>query len=423
MDCYYPARLIYNGTATSYLQDTTAGLPVVLQETVGASTPSSYFYSLGSTSPLLQTTASGIVAWYHRDGLGSMRVMSDSTGSTLNTATYSAFGTTTAQTGTTSNSHLFAGEQIDPTGLSFNRARYYDSTTGRFTQRDTFFGSATSPQSLNRFAYVQNNPTGLVDPDGNAPHKWCQTEDDSGDCPSDGSGGGQSGTCADPTYAQTYPEECGGAKSDPGDSAPDNKMPAAPKGDPGPAPDNKMPSPVAKPACQQQPNNCRNCRIEIRIKNSHLLIVFTGAELVPTPNGKAVFEGYPVGYPQIIEATERSYDSRDDLAGWSLWVGETEPGSQSNLVLLDGPQACAKEELLRASVFEINNWQKRYYIDRRNSNTTARTLLHDAGIQEQLPPGAGSMLTIGWNRYMMGKYLDYILPGTGDTNIRIDTSP
>ena len=380
MGYYYLAKVTYNGTATSYLQDT-----VVLQETIGAGTPSSYFYSLGSTSPLLQTTASGTTAWYHRDGLGSMRVMSDSTGSTLNTATYSAFGTTTAQTGTTPNSHLFAGEQLDPTGLSFNRARYYDPTTGRFTQHDTFFGSMGMPQSLNRFAYVQNNPTGLVDPDGNAPHKWCQTEDDSGDCPSDGSGGGQSGTCADPTYAQTYPEECGTAQG--GGSGSQGGGRNAGEGDPGAAPDNKMPPPVTKPGCQQQPEGCPSCRIEIRIDHFHLFLVFTGAKLVSVDSSRrAVFEGGPGGAHNdgYIKAGERSYEAKDDIANWgNISPKLTDGQAGGSHIIAEGPSICSKEQALYDAAKLIVSWEIPYVMDLRNSNSVVRTLLHNSNLPKE----------------------------------------
>jgi RHS repeat-associated protein len=37
---------------------------------------------------------------------------------------------------------VFAGEQLDPTGLYYNQARYYDPKVGRFTQPDTYKGNA-----------------------------------------------------------------------------------------------------------------------------------------------------------------------------------------------------------------------------------------------------------------------------------------
>ena len=45
-------------------------------------------------------------------------------------------------------------------------ARYYDPLTGRFTTRDTVYGSLSDPQSQNRYVYCRNNPQKFVDPDG-----------------------------------------------------------------------------------------------------------------------------------------------------------------------------------------------------------------------------------------------------------------
>src|SRR5437868_4625719 len=48
---------------------------------------------------------------------------------------------------------------------------YYSSTQGRFTSADTFPGSLTDPQSLNRYSYVVNNPLNLNDPTGHESQK------------------------------------------------------------------------------------------------------------------------------------------------------------------------------------------------------------------------------------------------------------
>jgi RHS repeat-associated protein len=49
------------------------------------------------------------------------------------------------------------------------RARSYQPQAGRFTQRDTYGGDPTRPQSLNRFTYVENNPSNRIDPSGHNP--------------------------------------------------------------------------------------------------------------------------------------------------------------------------------------------------------------------------------------------------------------
>jgi RHS repeat-associated protein len=78
---------------------------------------------------------------------------------------YDAFGSVRTHTGA-STEWSYTGEQNDPTGVEYLRARYYDPTIGRFLSRDLFAGLVQVPQSLNRYAYVLNNPLRWVDPWG-----------------------------------------------------------------------------------------------------------------------------------------------------------------------------------------------------------------------------------------------------------------
>src|SRR5262249_13679342 len=57
-------------------------------------------------------------------------------------------------------------ERDNETGLDFAQARYFSNTQGRFTSPDIFFGRKTNPQTLNRYAYVLNNPLKWTDPTG-----------------------------------------------------------------------------------------------------------------------------------------------------------------------------------------------------------------------------------------------------------------
>jgi RHS repeat-associated protein len=191
----------YNGAITNYLQDAASGAAVVLQEQSGSNV-SSYMYELGSTTPLFQTNSqkTGGV-WYHSDELGSVRALTDSSsGAVVNSYNFDAFGNTTAKTEGTTNSHLFAGEQQDATGLYFNRARYYNSTLGRFVSRDTFAGNSSNPTTLNRFIYGGDNGVLTIDPSG---HFGCEHWDgasegvSAGDCGGAGDGDGMVATSAE----------------------------------------------------------------------------------------------------------------------------------------------------------------------------------------------------------------------------------
>ena len=61
----------------------------------------------------------------------------------------------------------FTGEQVDQElGLQYLRSRYYDWEQGRFINKDVWPGSKLASQSLNKYAYANNNPVVTVDPSG-----------------------------------------------------------------------------------------------------------------------------------------------------------------------------------------------------------------------------------------------------------------
>ncbi len=69
--------------------------------------------------------------------------------------------------GTTPTTYRYTGQRQEAAlGLYFYNARWYDPALGRFTQPDTIVPEPGNPQSLNRFAYVRNNPLRYVDPSG-----------------------------------------------------------------------------------------------------------------------------------------------------------------------------------------------------------------------------------------------------------------
>jgi RHS repeat-associated protein len=74
-------------------------------------------------------------------------------------------GTQTTVPGVTSIK--FTGKERDAeTGLDYFGARYNSSSMGRFMSPDPLGGSLADPQSLNRYAYVLNNPLRFTDPTG-----------------------------------------------------------------------------------------------------------------------------------------------------------------------------------------------------------------------------------------------------------------
>lgn len=89
---------------------------------------------------------------------------------------------------------VFTGKERDAvTGLDYFGARYYSGAQGRFTSPDEFQGGIvdpftgqqvgqpgplpyadiTDPQTLNKYAYVLNNPLRYTDPDGHCISDVC----------------------------------------------------------------------------------------------------------------------------------------------------------------------------------------------------------------------------------------------------------
>jgi len=101
------------------------------------------------------------------DGHGSVRALTDSTGAVTDTYDYDAFGNLLHSTGTTPNNYLYSGEQFDrDLGFYYNRARYLNTSTGRFLSADTYEGNDQDPRTLHRYLYVSNDPIDSVDPSG-----------------------------------------------------------------------------------------------------------------------------------------------------------------------------------------------------------------------------------------------------------------
>jgi RHS repeat-associated protein len=97
-----------------------------------------------------------------------VRALTDATGAVTDTYDYDAFGnlihSSTTLPSPTLNNYLFAGEQFDPDlGLYYNRARYLNTSTGRFWNMDTFEGYDDDPPSLHKYLYAEADPVDNVD--------------------------------------------------------------------------------------------------------------------------------------------------------------------------------------------------------------------------------------------------------------------
>ena len=109
----------------------------------------------------------GQIEYYHNDYLGNVVVKTDNEADIVWKADYEPFGDTFNEQG--SNEFRFTGKELDNTGLHYFGTRYYDKETGRFISADSVEGDIEKPQTLNRYAYVLNNPLKYNDPSGNVP--------------------------------------------------------------------------------------------------------------------------------------------------------------------------------------------------------------------------------------------------------------
>jgi RHS repeat-associated protein len=79
------------------------------------------------------------------------------------------FGQADVSIETVENNLRFPGQYFDlETGLHYNWHRYYDPETGRYLTPDPI-GLA---EGMNLYAYVQNDPVNLIDPEGLSPAGW-----------------------------------------------------------------------------------------------------------------------------------------------------------------------------------------------------------------------------------------------------------
>jgi RHS repeat-associated protein len=109
--------------------------------------------------------------YVHSDAQGSPQVVTDDSGAVVASLRHGPFGERVAERGDASSLGSrsdFTGHDLDEeTGLVNMGGRLYDARLGRFMQADppgmeSLYGS----RGLNRYTYVFNNPTNLVDPSG-----------------------------------------------------------------------------------------------------------------------------------------------------------------------------------------------------------------------------------------------------------------
>ena len=101
--------------------------------------------------------------YYTKDHLGSIREMTDASGTVLARYDYDSWGRSTTMINTNKPDFNFTGlYRHSKSNLDFATYRAYDPDLGRWLSRDPIAENA----GTNLYRYVRNNPTGLVDPKG-----------------------------------------------------------------------------------------------------------------------------------------------------------------------------------------------------------------------------------------------------------------
>ncbi len=177
-----------DGTTTKFLYD---GINILADLDGSGAITKEYTQGLGIDS-LIKATDGENPEYYHSDALGSTRVITNANGNTVKTYDYDAWGKVTNETGLSENEYTYTARRVeDELNLMYYRARFYDTETGRFLQKDPLTGGpddpricyktniysffdrvitesikSLDPHNTNRYVYCRNNPINYTDPLG-----------------------------------------------------------------------------------------------------------------------------------------------------------------------------------------------------------------------------------------------------------------
>lgn len=160
---YYPdgrrlSRTDTTGTITKYFYD---GLDTIA-ELNSSNTTVARYTSGGGIDNWISMERGGSSYFYHKDDLGSIRSLTDSSEVVQATYGYDVFGVIKSETGAITNPYRYTGREWNSeTGLYYYRARYYQPEVGRFMTKDP-----TAEMGENPYLYVENDPVSFVDPLG-----------------------------------------------------------------------------------------------------------------------------------------------------------------------------------------------------------------------------------------------------------------
>ena len=151
-------RETMNGNPTTFTMDLNAGLTQALSD--GTKT---YIYGNGRIAKAAGTGTE----YFLGDALGSVRQMTQGSGTLTYAKAYDPYGVVTTTSGASQTAYGYTSEYTSQ-GLVYLRARMYAPNAGRFLTRDTWVGEYNRPLSLNKWMYTEGNPVNYVDPSGHS---------------------------------------------------------------------------------------------------------------------------------------------------------------------------------------------------------------------------------------------------------------
>ena len=123
-------------------------------------------------------TGTAQTSYIHADHLGSTNVVTNASGTVVQTLDYYPYGSPKINTGVAGpdSQRKYIGQYYDATGLSYMNARYYSPAQGQFISQDPVFweigltqdgrNALANRQTVHAYAYSADNPITNKDPSG-----------------------------------------------------------------------------------------------------------------------------------------------------------------------------------------------------------------------------------------------------------------
>src|SRR5262249_22978330 len=157
-----------NASGTTVTRHAYDGPNVWADLNTGSTVLTRYVYGDGVDQILARDVVSGQpnagVAFYLTDRLASVRDIMNSSQGIQDNLNYDGFGNTSDSNTAVGDRYKYTAREYDAnTGLQYNRGRYYDPTTGRWTSEDP---TGFSAGDANLYRYAGNSSTNATDPTG-----------------------------------------------------------------------------------------------------------------------------------------------------------------------------------------------------------------------------------------------------------------